>query len=741
MLKYLLLFSFFITLTYGQENTKNNISDKVEIYASIMDSKSNVVEASGGVSVVYEDYFIFAQRATYHRDTGDLELFDNIRANYKGSSKILGDYARLNIKKKEKMFRPFYMLNKESKVWISADEGQLIDEELDIDSGTVSGCNPMNPLWTMDFSSSDYDTDSKWLNLYNMRLYIHDIPIFYTPYFGYSLDTTRRTGLLMPSLGYSKEEGFYYAQPVYIAEQNWWDLELTPQIRTNRGSGLYSKFRFVDSPYSYGELKLGYFKEKQAYYEKYKRKTATGFSNNSFYGYNFLYDNRDVLNQWLGTDFKGQSGLYIDLNFMNDVEYINLATNNAVDNVTATQVLSRINMFYNTDAHYFATYFKYYQNLNLLTDDNTIQQLPVIHYHYYLDTLLEDSLLYSLDVKSKNLTGKINKSVNQTDINIPITLQTNLFNEYLNISYQANLYGQYSRFSGTEELPVPGEKYKNGYYARNYHVISVDTQITKAFDEYTHVIGMGVNYIKNGGSRATGYYIGKKEYCSNLNNILDPEYNNKCEFYQIQDVQDVTQFNFVQYLYNEDAEQIIYHRLSQSVYYGTNKTQKYGELENELDYAITKAIHLYNNMFYSFSKHLLSKAINKISYKDFGVNFSFSHLYKDNFREVYVNRSERFTSYLTTNLGYDYSKHYYLYASYAYDMELKLAKTKEIGFLYKKRCWDFGLKYLENNRPVSGAQPVRDRYIMLNIVLKPFMKSNTNNSLFEFKLPEQQQGG
>ena len=52
-----------------------------------------------------------------------------------------------------------------------------------------------------------------WFNMYNARLYIYDIPVFYTPYFGYSLDTTRQTGLLMPSVGISSDEGFYYEQP------------------------------------------------------------------------------------------------------------------------------------------------------------------------------------------------------------------------------------------------------------------------------------------------------------------------------------------------------------------------------------------------------------------------------------------------------------------------------------------------------------------------------------------------
>ena len=231
MLKLLTLFIIFTASLYA--------SDKVEIYATTMNSKENIVEASGGVNVIYREYFLSADSAIYDRKTGDLELFDNIRVNHGSSYKILGSYAKLNIAKKERLFKPFYMLDKNSKVWMSASEGKTKDDDIAIKSGTMSGCNPNDPFWEMEFSSSDYNANTKWLNLYNTRLYIYDIPVFYTPYFGYSLDTKRRTGLLMPALGLSDVEGFYYEQPIYIAEYDSWDLEISPQIRTNRGEGIY----------------------------------------------------------------------------------------------------------------------------------------------------------------------------------------------------------------------------------------------------------------------------------------------------------------------------------------------------------------------------------------------------------------------------------------------------------------------------------------------------------------------
>ena len=724
MRKYLLLLLLFASLYAG---------DKVEIYASKLTSHNDIINAAGGVSVIYKDYVITANRAHYDKKTGELELFDNIRANSAGKYKVLGKYAKLNLAKKEKLFRPFYMIDNKSDVWMSGAKGQANDAEIDIDAGTVSGCNPINPLWTMEFSSSDYDTDSMWINLYNMRLYIYDIPVLYTPYFGYSLDTTRRTGLLKPSVGLSNDEGFYYQQPIYIAEQNWWDLELLPQIRTSRGSGIYTNFRFVDSKVSHGEIKMGYFKEKEDYY------LQNNLQNNSHYGFNIKYNNTDFLNLWSGHDFVGQSGLYVDINHMNDVDYINLASNNTINQTTSKQVLSRINMFYNTDRQYIGTYFKYYQDLTLDSNDNTLQKLPTLQYHYYLNTLLKDHLLYSLDVKSSNIHRQIDNKVVQTDINLPVTLQSAFFDEYLNLSYTANLYMQHSAFNGENSQIT--FKFRDGYYARNYHTFKASTQLTKAYDDLSHVIGMSVIYNKSAWNQETGFYADNAKYCSNSNNVNNLDYKSRCEFYNITDIDNAAQLQFTQYLYDSKAQQIFYQRLAQRVSYSST-TNRYGELENELDYKITSWLSFYNNMFYNYDKNAFSKIFNKVSVNKYGVNLQLSHLYKDSFIAP-VNSTDPLqrTSYLTSSVEYVYNRHYSFSALYNYDVESQEKKSMSVGFMYKKRCWDFGIKYSENNRPVltqSGESSIYDKYIYVTIVLKPLMQPSKNSAFITYKLPNKQ---
>lgn len=700
-------------------------NDKVEIYAGSIESKDNIVEASGGVTVIYKDYILNAKRAVYNKNSEDLELFGSVNAVSGADYKLLGERAKLNLTNKERTFQPFFMLEKKSNVWISADEGYSKDKDTKISSGIVSGCNPSNPLWKMKFSSSEYNTDSKWLNLYNMRLFIYDIPVLYTPYFGYSLDTTRRTGLLVPALGISELEGFYYEQPIYIAEQNWWDLELKPQVRTHRGYGGYATFRFVDSYNSGGEFVTGYFEEKQNYFD------AQNLAHDSHYGFNFKYNNTNFINQWFGTNLSGQSGMYIDINNMNDVDYINLSTNDTTSNATATQVISRANLFYNTDENYFGAYFKYYKNLTLENNENTLQKLPTLQYHHYLEALFKDHLLYNIDVQSTNIDREINKKVVQTDINIPFTLQTSVLDEYLNLAYEVQLNVQHSSFSGKEETPT-GD-YHDGYFARYFHTLSESTQLTKAYEDYTHVVSFGSTFTFEGAEQTNGFYDDTKDFCSQIENQMSPQ----CDFYNIPVVDESIKLNFSQYIFDSNNTQIIYHRLSQAINYAENSGNQLGELENELDYQITDSVKYYNNMFYSYLENSFSKTFNQISYNTDKFNISFSHLYRDTFLPSTTTYTP-YTSYLTSSARYNYNEHYSYHMTYNYDLENSLKKSAEIGFMYKKRCWDFGIRYLENVRPILAADGsssfINDKYIFFTIALRPFMTPSRAND-FSARLP------
>ncbi len=701
-------------------------NEKVTIYATSVEVENETVYANGKIVVKYEDYLISSQRAKYNKTTGEFEFFENVRMSKNNEYKILGEYARINIKEKEKSFKPFYLLDNLSQVWISSKDACEEDKNIVMDHGVVSGCNPNDPLWKMKFTSSDYDSRDKWLNMYNTVLYIYDIPIFYIPYFGYSFDNSRQTGLLRPSIGISSDEGYYYQQSLYIALQNWLDLEIMPQYRSKRGAGVYSTLRFVDSNISKGKFKVGYFTEKDEYFEK------NNLANKKHFGFDFSYVNNDFIDQWFATDTKGQSSIFVDLHYLNDIDYINLASNDVRTISTSTQALSKINLFYNEDNHYIGAYFKYYQDLTIEDNSKTLQQMPTLQYHYYLDTLFKERLLYTLDLKSSNIYRKEGIGAIQTDINIPLTIQTSFFDEYINVAFKTFLYAQLSSFKGEDE--ATNIDLENGYYIRNYNVLKGYTNVVKAYDKYTHVVGFGASYIFSDVSKRDGYYDNQKDFCSDINNNLDV----RCEFYNINDVDEALQLEFSQYIFDSVGSQKLYHKLTQNIAYQGSDNKNYSDLENELNYQITSNISLYNDSFYNYDNGKLSKIYSRILYGGDGFKVSLSHIYKDNFKDIDTLEDPKYANYLTTNARYTYNEHYTYNVVYNYDLERNLKKSTEIGFIYSKRCWEFGLKYLENNRPIltaNDASSVYDRYIYFTILLKPIMESGSSSS-FSYRFPK-----
>ncbi len=435
----------------------------------------------------------------------------------------------------------------------------------------------------------------------------------------------------------------------------------------------------------------------------------------------------------LGTNLKGQAGLFLDIKNMNDVDYINLGTNNSTQNATATQLLSRVNVFYNFENDYIGSYFKYYKDLTLSTNRDTLQKLPTLHYHHYVESFLKDHVLFDIDMQTHNIVRDVNKNSLQTDINIPVTLQTSLFDEYLNVSYTSYFYGQHSSFSGSEQIQTG--IYNDGVFARQYNMFEASTQVVRAYDDYSHSMGFGTRYTLSGLETTDGYYSDNKDFCSDIQNQNDP----RCEFYNITDVDEAIQLDFTQYLFNISGEQIIYHRLAQVI---ADEDSNLGELENELEYKITDNIDFYNNMFFNYDEKSFSKLLNKITYNDQSFNVSLSHLFKDTFIQTATLSSQ--TSYITSSARYTYDSHYSYHVGLNYDLENSQKKSAEIGFLYKKRCWDFGMRYLENNRPIltsnNVSSSIYDRYVYFSIAFKPFMSSDTTATDYGIKLSETLQG-
>ncbi len=697
-------------------------ADKVQIYASKIGGGKTLVRANGDVVVLYKDYILNSDDAIYNRQDKILQLFGHVKVSKGSNYQLLGNYAKLNLANKEKEFMPLYLLDQKSELWMSAKKGKLKNNKLHIKTGMLSGCNPVDPLWKIAFSSSSYNDKTKWMNLFNARLYLYNIPIFYTPYFGYSLSKKRRSGLLIPSFGVSSDEGFYYQQPIYIAVSNWWDMEFRPQIRTLRGQGLYGTFRFVDSAHSRGEFTTGYFQEKNSY------AAAHNLAHKSHYGYHLHYTNSDFINSWLNSDLSGQSGLYADIDWMNDVNFINLANNNTFKTVTSNQILSQVNMFYNTNKNYYGAYFRYYLDLSKANNSSTLQNLPTLQYHHYLSSFLKNHVLYDVDLQNNTLYRQLGKNAQQTTLSVPLTLQTSLFDNYLNLSYTSHFYAQHISFSSATNPASSANRdiYQTGKLYGQYNVFDINTALTKAYKKVTHTITVGASYTQKGANSSDGFYKTVQNECS-----TNPASAN-CLFYNVNNIVNALQFNITQYFFNEESKQFLYDRTSQQVTYN-HGTQTLGNLENEINYNVTNSLNIYNDTFYNHTKSAIAKSLSTIGYHKSKISLALSYLYNNSF--LNTPGTTQYTKYFTSSFTYIYNNHYRYFTSFNYDLEAGRKKSASIGFLYSKRCWDFGLSYVENTQPTltanGQAQNIDSRYILFTIVLKPI-----GGSQFNYRIPQ-----
>ena len=690
----------------------------MEVFASNIDSNATSLHAFGDVVVLYGDSYLSAQEAIYNHDNEVIELFGHIMALKGADFFSLGEYARFDIKSDTRLLEPFYLLDRDTKVWMSTKRAKALKEDYILQSGMVSGCDPNRPLWRIYFSEAKYDASDKWVDIYNARLHFYEIPVFYFPYFGYSLDTSRRSGLLTPGFGVSSAEGFYYEQPVYIAVDDQWDLEIKPQVRTQRGKGIYASLRFVDSNVSFGEVETGYFKEKDEYYDNFE------LAHKEHYGLRVHYENYRVLQRWLGVDLKGQSALYVDGMWMNDVDYINLQNSDDTKNATSNQLFSRVNLFYNEDKNYFGTYMKYYLDLSKESNNLTIQKIPILHYHRYLQSFFDDHIYYSANFYSNNYTRVEGTRAQRNSLSLPVTFQTSLLDGYLDATYTSQLAGEYINFSGKPQVDINGSNYlDSGIYGRYFHQFALASRLSKGYDGFVHDSSFALIYTKKGGDYTSGYYGDVEEVCSVSGGTDNP----LCEFYQISSVTEGFNLEMIQFIIDGSGNQRLYHRLTQNIS-EDESSERLGELESELEYYISKHLYYYNDTFYNHSRQRVTKLLNTLRYNDKAFTFSVNHLYEDLLRD----NSIEYSSYLTTRGEYRYDAHYSYVAAYSFDFENVIKKHLEVGFLYKKRCWNFGLRYVENNRPIltnNASSSVYDKYIYFTVVLQPIGGSEFNYKL------------
>lgn len=686
----------------------------VEFVANEVHKVGDISTANGNVLVYSQDYLVTAPRATYDHKNEIIELFDDVNILQNNAEATHSKYAKINVKTNEITTDKAFLMDQNKELWLESEQICSNDDRLDLNKSIVSSCNVENPDWHIEYQKGTYDKKEKYLSLYNSVFYgnlplFGQTPLMYLPYFGFSTDKTRRTGFLAPGIGYSKGEGLYYEQPFYLAPYNSWDLEIKPQIRTSRGAGLYGTFRFADSAHSKGEIRAGFFKDKQSYAEKQVLK------NDKHTGVEIEYE-RDKLAKYL-LDGDYSEGLYLTFTHLNDIDYLNLQSgshNNAFDSL----VHSKLRYFLNTKEHYFGLYGDYYINTAKIAtqygNKDTLQELPTLHYHSYLDTFLSKNITYSFDAKYHNYTRKIGTKAQQFELNMPIGLNYTLPGEWANISWTNNFYASHTNYSNSYEYLANGVKRDraNDKYIRHWQEFKISSDLAKPYDAFGglfHTMNLYLSYIQ------PGYKYG--EIADSLlaydKDIIEENFIEEIdEYYQKQ----ILKAGVTQYLFDSKNDKILRHAFYTS--YQTNKNRFYMS-ENQLE--------LYFDKFKAFSKIAYDHDKNAITHTQHGLSFTYENLFFDirhNYDKIYKdNGIVQKSNYLQTYANYTLPRNVKIFGAYAYDYELKYTKMWQIGISQNRKCWNYGIYFMHNTEPqntANGPEPKTKNSIFVFFTFYPF---------------------
>ncbi len=661
-----------------------------------VDSNNSSIYAKDDVNIIFDKMMISADSMHYDKNKSTMSFEGNIKLNQESKYFVFGENLLIDTKTGQKIFKPLFLHEKENYLWFSAANAKAEKTKYKLEDAIVSSCNPVDPEWKIAYSTGDYDTDEKWANLYNIVFYAGDFPFLYLPYIGFSTDDTRRSGFLTPTIGLSQKEGLIYEQSYYIVPSDNVDIELRVDTRSDRGQGLFTDIRFVDSHTSKGTVSFGYFKELNDGQDTF------GWTNEEHFGTNIDYDRTHLFDFLF--DKSVTDKFFTDINLYNDIEYVNLQTssNEAAD--TSTVLTSRINYMVGGDDHYLGVYGKYFLDTTVDTTATTLQELPKVQYHQYVDSFLTDNITYSVDVKTTSRSRPSLTTAFENVITAPISYATSIFGNYINISLTEDITMSNIDFQNTEG----NTSFEAGSYVSLSQTFQIDTDIMKKYENNTHALRFGASYVFPGEGEKKGFYENKEgqfdeESCTT---------GSLCEFVQgsIDPVERNIDIELTQYIFDDKGKEWFYHKLTQPISVENNTT--YGVLENELRIKLTDHISFYHDLFYDVPLDHIDKVSSSLGYNGGGVSSIVTHLFQN--QPLLSKESD----YYTFKLDYDAGNNYTYVLEYAYDNLLEETRNILAGVKMAKRCWSYEIQFSQRTIPTSTAS-LTEQFISFKIDLLP----------------------
>lgn len=209
------------------------------------DEKTSIYVAKGNVKIHRDDADVEADEITYNDQTSDAVATGSVRYSDKDAS-ISASKAELNLDKKTGILYDARILLKKDNYHISGNVIQKRGEDYYFSpDATFTTCDAPVPAWCFKGKNVDALVEDR-LKSKDTTFRIKDIPVLYTPYLLAPLETERKTGFLIPLVGYSNTRGAYLSVPFFLVLSESRDATITIDEYTKRGLGEGLEYRYVE---------------------------------------------------------------------------------------------------------------------------------------------------------------------------------------------------------------------------------------------------------------------------------------------------------------------------------------------------------------------------------------------------------------------------------------------------------------------------------------------------------------
>ncbi|MGB5081754.1 MAG: LPS-assembly protein LptD [Burkholderiales bacterium] len=218
--------------------------------------------AQGKVTLRRGDILIRADSLKYNEATEDVEANGNVRLEKSGdvlSGPTLKYHMRDStgiVDKPEYSFAPRARAGRQAvSARGQAESIELIGENrFRITDGSFTSCKPGDDGWLLRADVLDLDFSTDVGKVRGGSLYFEGVHVATAPFFEFSLNNRRKSGLLPPSIGTTGKSGPEFAIPYYLNLAPNYDLTLTPRYMEKRGLQIAEQFRYLQANYG-GEFK------------------------------------------------------------------------------------------------------------------------------------------------------------------------------------------------------------------------------------------------------------------------------------------------------------------------------------------------------------------------------------------------------------------------------------------------------------------------------------------------------